>query len=362
LPNSEIFLLGGCISNDANHMSGPSRSGDGLFIAMQGAVKDAAMEMRDIDCVNLHGTATLYNDEMEAKAMALAGLQHLPTNSLKPYFGHTLAASGVAETVICAEQLRLNTVFATPQYKQCGTSIPLNINARHCNFSSLDVCLKTASGFGGCNAAIVLSKRKYQTSATNSISLKIKHIRSCSIKDRQIEIDGQTVFSSTDCDFDTFVRQAYKWTEDNYPKFYKMDSQCKLGYLAAVCLLRGIDFLPEETGIVLQNRVSSLDTDLRFQQQIANGDAGASPAVFVYTLPNIAAGEICIRFSIKGENTFFISEQFEEERLRNYVEMVMQDTELKYCIWGWCQFINGKEYASLRLVKKEQQKTELSEE
>lgn len=152
-----IKVSGGGISNDANHISGPSRTGEELYQAIQAALNESGLSKDDIDFISAHGTATLYNDEMEAKAISLAGMQHIPLNSLKGYYGHTLGAAGLIETVISLHSLKENVVLPTTGYQKPGTSKPVHV------FTELkqgifNTCLKTASGFGGCNAAIVLQK------------------------------------------------------------------------------------------------------------------------------------------------------------------------------------------------------------
>lgn len=152
-----IKLAGGSISNDANHISGPSKTGEELFYAIEAALKSAGVEADAIDFISAHGTATLYNDEMEAKAINLAGMQAIPVNSLKGYYGHTLGASGIIETIIAAHSLKHNVIIPTKGFSQPGVSQPINIAAQ-LQYLPLTNCLKTASGFGGCNAAIVLTK------------------------------------------------------------------------------------------------------------------------------------------------------------------------------------------------------------
>ena len=156
--NGDIKVVSGSVSNDANHISGPSRTGDELSQSIQNAMKDAGLSSQDISFISAHGTATLYNDEMEAKAIASAGLQSSPVNSLKGYFGHTLGAAGLVESIISAESLRQNIVLPTKGFETVGVSKPINI----CNEilqMPLHSCLKTASGFGGCNAAVIFSKQ-----------------------------------------------------------------------------------------------------------------------------------------------------------------------------------------------------------
>ena len=152
-----VRIIGAGLTNDANHISGPSRTGEELSFAVQQAMREAQVSPQDIDFISAHGTATVYNDEMEAKAFHHAGLHDVPLNSLKGNFGHTLGAAGVVETVMSIQGLRNNEILPTLGYQQCGVSRPVNVN-QVLQKKPLSNCLKTASGFGGCNAAIVLQK------------------------------------------------------------------------------------------------------------------------------------------------------------------------------------------------------------
>ena len=152
-----IKIAGGSTSNDANHISGPSRTGEELFIAIKKAMKEASVTEKDIDFISAHGTATLYNDEMEAKAITLANMQAVPVNSLKGFYGHTLGAAGIIESIIAIHSLKEDIVFPTMGFNNIGVSAPLNISNK-LKTASLRNVLKTASGFGGCNAAIIMSK------------------------------------------------------------------------------------------------------------------------------------------------------------------------------------------------------------
>ncbi len=150
--------IAGCgMTSDANHISGPSRTGDELAHAIQIAMDEANCSAVDIDFISAHGTATLYNDEMEAKAFHSKQLYAIPTHSLKGYYGHTLGAAGVLESVICIQALIENWLIASLGYVENGMTNPLNIIETGMS-KSLNVCLKTASGFGGANAAIVFIK------------------------------------------------------------------------------------------------------------------------------------------------------------------------------------------------------------
>ncbi len=154
---SNIQLSGGASSNDANHISGPSRTGKELNMAIESALKMAGLTAMDIGFISAHGTATIYNDEMEAKAFSLSALETVPVNSLKGFYGHTLGAAGIIESVMAIQSLKQNKMIPTLGFVTSGVSKPINI----CNTLQelhSDHCLKSASGFGGCNAALVFSK------------------------------------------------------------------------------------------------------------------------------------------------------------------------------------------------------------
>lgn len=155
--NATVVLSGGATSNDANHISGPSRTGEELSDAINRALHEANVSAGDIHMVSAHGTATAYNDEMEAKALNLSGLADVPVHSLKSYTGHTLGAAGVLESVMVLEAIKQQQLIPSRGYAEHGMPVPLNVTTEMVSKDIRNV-LKTASGFGGSNAAIVWSK------------------------------------------------------------------------------------------------------------------------------------------------------------------------------------------------------------
>jgi 3-oxoacyl-[acyl-carrier-protein] synthase I len=157
--NARIEVLGDGSINDANHISGPSRTGEGLVRSIQSALVEAKINSELIDYISAHGTATPFNDEMEAIAFNRLELQNVPINSLKGYYGHTLGASGLLETVIGIESMLENKLFASLGFDEIGVSQTINIIEKNQD-KNIDYFLKTASGFGGCNTAVVFKKIK----------------------------------------------------------------------------------------------------------------------------------------------------------------------------------------------------------
>jgi len=157
LSGNKIRITGSSTTNDANHISGPSRTGYELSLAIQNTLAEAGLHPVEVGFINAHGTATPFNDEMESKALGLAGLLASPVNSLKGYIGHTLGAAGVIESVVSAHSLGDNRLIRSAGFETCGVSEPIQVIERT-GVKEIRSCLKTASGFGGCNAAILFQK------------------------------------------------------------------------------------------------------------------------------------------------------------------------------------------------------------
>jgi 3-oxoacyl-[acyl-carrier-protein] synthase-1 len=150
-----IEIVAGSGSNDANHISGPSRTGEGLYIA----IKDVLKGSMDIDFISAHGTATAYNDDMESIALTRNNLNNIPVNSFKGYIGHTLGAAGLIESIFCFESMRQNLLIKTFGFESPGTTEKINV-IRETKAARVNKVLKTASGFGGSNAVILFEKLK----------------------------------------------------------------------------------------------------------------------------------------------------------------------------------------------------------
>lgn len=351
---ASVSIDGGAATDDANHISGPSRTGDGLFYAIRRAMGECGLKAADVDLLQMHGTATAYNDEMESKAAALAGLQNVPLQSLKAYFGHTMGASGVIETIIAAEEIRTGIMAGTLGFSRIGVPAEVNVLSETRKMR-IRHCVKTASGFGGTNAALVLSPVNASVPSQCAVHVpEMRTERRVEIAGGRVNVDGNMVFECPGTDFPSFIREAYRSRGESGMKFYKMDDVCKLGYMAAEWLLDGVVYGEEECGIVLSGKYGCLDTDMKHQNLIdAGGDAAASPAVFVYTLPNVVAGEISIRHHIKGENTWLWSDDKAMCSIRSYACLAAAASGMKYCVIGWLDCMAGSCRASFELLARD---------
>lgn len=414
LSGTGVSVAGGGISNDANHISAPSRTGDGLWYAIRAALAEAGTGAGEVGLVNTHGTATVYNDEMESKALHLAGLCGVPCNSLKPYFGHTLGASGVIESIVTVRELCEGTCFGVKGYAECGVPYPPDVSAAHREIRT-DTALKTASGFGGCNAAVVFRRAAGPNAAPGNETaegqgcgpntgvqggndcLEAACTRSGTAMSANDRGHGKNAVGHGNPDtgekagghaetgtgrhgsgirchdtahvviaqhpslpFDAFIRERYRALADPNMKFSKMDDLCKLAYVASCELLSGHrpDCPAERIGVVMANRSASLDSDRRHQAIIDAGDGcGASPAVFVYTLPNIMLGQVAIKHGLKGESTFFAFPDKSSNFIREYTASLIAEGRMDAVLWGWCEFDGGSYDCELTLTEKTGQDT-----
>ena len=157
--NSPLEFVEGTSSNDANHISGPSRTGEGLFRTVAKTLELGNVAFSEIDFISAHGTGTSFNDEMESIAFDRLNMNNIPLNSLKGYYGHTLGAAGLIESAIAMQSIRNNTLIKSMGYENEGTSGGINILTETIE-KEVTTILKTASGFGGCNASAIIRQLK----------------------------------------------------------------------------------------------------------------------------------------------------------------------------------------------------------
>jgi len=177
-------------------------------------------------------------------------------------------------------------------------------------------------------------------------------VRHISIGEGELHMDGSAVFVHDEKDFKSFAKSLYKHYGIDYAKFYKMSALSKLGFLASELLLKGKDlsgFDPGSISLVIANASSSLHTDRIYQDTL---ESRPSPAVFVYTLPNIAIGEICIRNGFRGEGLFFVQESFDKEFIFDQAQELISTGRSTLCLAGWIEVdMEGEYLAELFLLE-----------
>ena len=180
----------------------------------------------------------------------------------------------------------------------------------------------------------------------------------CAVKDGEVIVDHSTSYSEKTLPSIDFIKSVYKHFQLNYPKFYKMDHLCKLAFVTSELLLISNPvtqkYSSEDIAIIIANSTSSLEIDTEHQNTISDkNNYFPSPAIFVYTLSNILIGEIAIRNSIKGENTFFIFDKFDPDFMSSYINSLLNSGKAKCCITGWVDFYENKYESFLYTVEKE---------
>lgn len=175
----------------------------------------------------------------------------------------------------------------------------------------------------------------------------------CKIKNGKVTLDGEIIFKDDSNELKSFFKNLYKNLGVDYPKFFKMDNLSKLAFLGAELIFKNIIPESKNTGIIFSNNASSLDTDRKHQDSINNlENYYPSPAVFVYTLPNIGIGEISIKHQLKSENAFFIFEKYNANFHQNYENILIQNKKCESVLAGWVNIDNNNYDAFLYLVSK----------
>lgn len=346
------IMENGAVRNDANHISGPSRTGEGSYRALKAAMGDFPPE--ELALVSVHGTSTVYNDEMESLALTRAGLQNVPANSLKGYFGHTMGAAGILETILSIASIDDHTVLGTRGYSKNGVSCPVNISSEH-RHTEKRAFIKLLSGFGGCNAAGIFIKNPGNKTPCANGGAKFSMRRHVRITQDEVASDEKKlIFDATG---QALLDKLYDEYVADYPKFYKMDQLAKLGFIASELLLGKFESRQkerEDRAVILFGRTASLCDDMLYQQSIRNPDEYyPSPSLFVYTLPNIVTGEIAIRNKYYGETSFYVLERKDEQVMDALAKIAFQDGTTRSVITGWLECPDEEHFeCDMKLIEK----------
>ena len=329
-------LIEGTIRNDAHHISTPSNKGEGAYRAMMPLLQQINKD--ELALVNAHGTATMFMDQMEAVALDRAGFSDIPVNSYKGIFGHTLGAAGILETVLTMHALEDHMILGTRGFEELGVSVPIQVSAET-KHTDKRTFLKLISGFGGSNAALLVTadeqiqKQLPKTSRTHQTHRVM-------ITPEGLTIDGKS--QSTTATGKALLTELYRTYVGDYPKFYKMDGLSKLGFLTSELLMKcEQDELPtenEQRAVILFNHSASIDTDQHYLASILPGDYYPSPSLFVYTLPNIVTGEIAIRHHLHGETSFYSLASRNEQLMTQIQQAALSDQATTSMITGWIDY------------------------
>lgn len=364
----------GFIRNDAFHISTPSKTADGLYLSLQRTLESFTKEIsstcKQIDMkahlafINAHGTATLFNDQMESVAIGRAGLSDLPANAYKSFWGHTMGAAGILETIISMKAIDDDTILGTRGFSELGVSGKMNICAEN-RPTDKKGFIKMLSGFGGCNATIWAAKKterenialsqKEQQKREFTTSHTIRITPEEVILDQRKLWEGKKELGEQEGkEHHSLLTTLYKQMIGNYPKFYKMDGLSRLGFVASEILLNAEKGeTDKERAIIFFNHSSSIASDRNYKESINDKDNYfPSPSIFVYTLPNIVTGEIAIRNHFHGETSFFILPNKDERMMEEILQASCRDDQSKSFLTGWIDYEDERHFEADLKIKK----------
>ena len=380
----------GFIRNDAFHISTPSKTADGLYLSLQRTLESFTKEIsstcKQIDMkehlafINAHGTATLFNDQMESVAIGRAGLSDLPANAYKSFWGHTMGAAGILETIISMKAIDDDTILGTRGFSELGVSGKMNICAEN-RPTDKKGFIKMLSGFGGCNATIWAAKNpERENIALSQIEQQNREFtttHAIRITPEEVVLDHQKLWEGNQnanekleeqegAGHHSLLTSLYKQMIGNYPKFYKMDGLSRLGFVASEILLNAEkgdtdverreeegERLLEERAIIFFNHSSSIASDRNYKESINDKDNYfPSPSIFVYTLPNIVTGEIAIRNHFHGETSFFILPDKDERMMEEILQASCRDAQSKSFLTGWIDYEDERHFEADLKIKK----------
>lgn len=350
----------GEMDNDAFHLSTPAPSGEGARKVLEAVMK--GRDASELAFVSAHGTATMFNDQMESVAIEKAGLSSVPLTALKGWFGHTLGASGVLEVILGMMAVSESVVLPLRGFREIGVSGKVNLSPE-LRATDKNSFLKMISGFGGCNAAALYRRVREGMERETAPELKgtahlmgeaapgLKELHRVHILPDGVTLDGRPL--PVQSQGAGLLSEIYRKYVGDYPKYHKMDSLSRLAFLATELLLsRGN--VPQDSGraTILFNRTSSVVADRCHLGSIAKpGEFYPSPSVFLGTLPNIATGEIAIRHGYTGETSLYITDFRDEALMKKVVSSSFSLGGFRSLICGFVDCDRGDSFeADLKIL------------
>lgn len=376
LREGDWLLEHGEMDNDAFHLSTPAPSGEGARKVLEAVMK--GRDASELAFVSAHGTATMFNDQMESVAIEKAGLSAVPLTALKGWFGHTLGASGVLEVILGMMAVSESVVLPLRGFREIGVSGKVNLSSE-LRATDKNTFLKMISGFGGCNAAALyrrvragmeretapgLEKAAHSKGETapelketahlmGEAAPGLKELHRVHILPDGVTLDGRPL--PVQSQGAGLLSEIYRKYVGDYPKYHKMDALSRLAFLATELLLSRSD-VPQDSGraTILFNRTSSVVADRCHLGSIAKpGEFYPSPSVFLGTLPNIATGEIAIRHGYTGETSLYITDFRDEALMKKVVSSSFSLGGFRSLICGFVDCDRGDSFeADLKILVK----------
>ncbi len=341
------WMITGAVRNDAYHVSSPHPKGEGCYKALD--VVKRSVDTEEIACVGVHGTATMYNDQMESKAIERAGLSDVPLSAMKAYYGHTMGAAGLLEGILLLEGVRNGVVLPSKGFGERGVSGRVTMSSEAVSVHKKKA-IKMLSGFGGGNAAIAydMGGDISQTCVGRKPELTRNH--NVRITETEVVVDGKRVETcKRGVEMLTYL---YKEHIGDYPKYYKMDTLARLAFVASELLLKterddepdGMQH-DDDRAVIFFNRSGSVVSDCKFISSIDSAEFFfPSPSVFVYTLPNISVGEIALRNGYHGETSFYVLHEKNETLMDDVLRASFQDAGTRSIVGGWIDCTSDEKF------------------
>ena len=154
-------LAGYGSTDDAFHITQPSEGGKGAMRAMENAIRDAGLSIKDIDYINAHGTSTPFNDKTESAAISSLFGEHakkLKVSSTKSMVGHALGASGALEAIACIMAIQNDIIPPTINYTTPDPECTLDYVPNESQQVTVNAAISNSFGFGGHNGVIAIKK------------------------------------------------------------------------------------------------------------------------------------------------------------------------------------------------------------
>lgn len=364
----------GEMDNDAFHLSTPAPSGEGARKVLEAVMKGG--DASELAFVSAHGTATMFNDQMESVAIEKAGLSDVPLTALKGWFGHTLGASGVLEVILGIMAVSESVVLPLRGFREIGVSGKVNLSPE-LRTTDKNSFLKMISGFGGCNAAALYRRVREGMERETAPGLEkaahsmgeaapelketdhlmgeaapgLKELHRVHILPDGVTLDGRPL--PIQSQGAGLLSEIYRKYVGDYPKYHKMDALSRLAFLATELLLSRSD-VPQDSGraTILFNRTSSVVADRCHLGSIAKpGEFYPSPSVFLGTLPNMATGEIAIRHGYTGETSLYITDFRDEALMKKVVGSSFSPGGFRSLICGFVDCDRGDSFeADLKIL------------
>ncbi len=273
-------VLGMGLAGDAVHVSAPHREGRGSASAMRAALGDAAVRADAIDMVSVHGTGTVFNDAMEAKALsAVFGDRPLAIHGVKHAIGHTLGAAGAVEAAVLVHALGCGVQPPPPAVVSDDLQLPEQPSPP----IAPSLAVSASSAFGGNNASIVLGRPGCHEAPERAV-VDVRELARARLELPPGKVDWASLWP------------------DAPDRFRRLNRYVRSGLVVLQRLFAQLDEPPgPETGLVLASPHNCRGVDLRYHARLVRrGAAQASRLDFVYTVPGAPASEAAILWDLRG--------------------------------------------------------------